>query len=327
MENLDELLQSINDAVWQMHVPTKKFLYVNQRLADICGIPLSTIQKDPEAYNELIHPADRARVLDKFKKAREGHCIETEYRIITASGIKWIRHKEMLVCDSNNRYEVLVGIFSDITDMLCAQEEVLKSKKNLDALINNTSDLIFSIDRQYQLISANTAFLTRIETFSGVKLRPGDVLLNPNRGSGLMLKWKEYYDRCLRGESYSIIEETNVGSFRSISNVNFNTMYNDRGEVTGVSCFVHDINQHIANQRQILAQNRRLREIAALASHDIRGHVTSILGLLNLFDKNNLCNPENAELLMYLEVASNKLDAVIHKIVDASKEVGQKELC
>lgn len=327
MENLDELLQSINDAVWQMHVPTKKFLYVNQRLADICEMPLSTIQNDPQAYNQLIHPEDKKRVLADFKKALQGKYIETEYRIVTPSGIKWIRHKEILVCDSRNRYEVLVGIFSDITDILSAREEVMRNKHNLDAMINNTSDLIFSIDTQYRLISANTAFLTRVEAVSGIRLQPGDVMLNPNRGEELLLKWKKYFDRSLGGESYSIIEETSVGSFRSIANVNFNTMYNEHGQIVGVSCFVHDINEHIENQRQILAQNKRLREIAALASHDIRGHVTSIMGLLNLFDKSNLCNPENAELIKYLEEASNRLDAVIHKIVDTSQDAARKELC
>ena len=115
MENLDDLLLSINAAVWHMHFPSREFIYINQHLSDICGIELSELKRNPEIYNSLIHPEDRARVLKAFKKVTEGNSIEIEYRIITKTGTKWICHKELMLCDPNGKFETLAGIISDIT--------------------------------------------------------------------------------------------------------------------------------------------------------------------------------------------------------------------
>jgi PAS domain S-box-containing protein len=70
------------------------------------------------------------------------------------------------------------------------------------------------------------------------------------------------------------------------------------------------------NQESIKEQNKMLQEIAAISSHDIRRPVATILGLVNLFDRNNLENPMNREIVDHLGITAQELDGVIHTIVE-----------
>ena len=70
------------------------------------------------------------------------------------------------------------------------------------------------------------------------------------------------------------------------------------------------------NQDHVKDQNRRLQEIAAISSHEIRRPVATILGLVNLFDRNILDNPMNKEIINHIDSTAKELDEVIHTIVE-----------
>ena len=70
------------------------------------------------------------------------------------------------------------------------------------------------------------------------------------------------------------------------------------------------------NQDSINDQNKRLQEIASISSHEIRRPVATILGLVNLFDKQNLDSPMNREIIGHLNITAQELDSVIHTIVE-----------
>ena len=70
------------------------------------------------------------------------------------------------------------------------------------------------------------------------------------------------------------------------------------------------------NQESVKEQNKMLQEIASISSHEIRRPVATILGLVNLFDRNNPDNPMNREIVDHLEITAHELDGVIHTIVE-----------
>ncbi|HWZ03996.1 MAG TPA: GAF domain-containing protein, partial [Mucilaginibacter sp.] len=70
------------------------------------------------------------------------------------------------------------------------------------------------------------------------------------------------------------------------------------------------------NQENIKEQNKRLQEIASISSHEIRRPVATILGLVNLFDKKNMDNPMNREIVGHIDLTAQELDGVIHTIVE-----------
>lgn len=77
-------------------------------------------------------------------------------------------------------------------------------KVNYEALINTTSDDIWSIDTAYRLIAFNQAFSSKLEILTGKKVKSGDYGLFPEKiPSDLHLRFKNYFDRALAGESFS----------------------------------------------------------------------------------------------------------------------------
>ncbi len=59
-----------------------------------------------------------------------------------------------------------------------------------------------------------------------------------------------------------------------------------------------------------------MRNIASLSSHELRRPVASMLGLINIMDRENPNNPENKQIMDYLHIVSTEIDDVIRLIVD-----------
>jgi signal transduction histidine kinase len=69
----------------------------------------------------------------------------------------------------------------------------------------------------------------------------------------------------------------------------------------------------------IRTQNEQLLKIAHMQSHQIRGPVATILGLLQLLNRESLTE-ENAELITCLDATAEKLDQTIRGIVQATEK-------
>jgi signal transduction histidine kinase len=76
---------------------------------------------------------------------------------------------------------------------------------------------------------------------------------------------------------------------------------------------MQDITLIKQNELRITHQNKQLMEIAEINAHEIRRPVATILGLVQLFNKETI---ENKELLKHLETATLELDKVIRRIID-----------
>jgi signal transduction histidine kinase len=84
----------------------------------------------------------------------------------------------------------------------------------------------------------------------------------------------------------------------------------------GVGCFAHDITTRLKTEQALLSQNKRLSNIASLSSHQLRRPVASMLGLINIIDREDLHNPENKKIIDYLHIVSTEIDNTIRLIVD-----------
>jgi PAS domain S-box-containing protein len=75
------------------------------------------------------------------------------------------------------------------------------------------------------------------------------------------------------------------------------------------------------NEEDLAEHTKRLQDIASISSHNIRRPVATILGLTSLFDKNNMDNPLNKEIMEHLETTALELDEVIHIIVEKTAAI------
>ena len=61
-------------------------------------------------------------------------------------------------------------------------------------------------------------------------------------------------------------------------------------------------------------QNEQFKKIAGILSHELRASVANILGLVPLFNKLNITDPINLEVLSFIEEATVKMDEIVKKI-------------
>lgn len=212
----------------------------------------------------------------------------------------------------------------DITQEILAHEELLAAKNNLDAVINNTQDLIWSIDKEYRIISVNHAFKNNYRSIFGTEITIGDSIFKDESSEHIRNQWKKKYDRALAGEAFLTVEDLNYNDTLTTSEIRYNPILKEDRQVVGVGCFSRDITEMMQTQQELMDQNQRLKEIASFASHDVRGPVASLMGLVQLFNRENPQDPFNENIISSIETVTRQLDTVIHKIVDKTYPNKQK---
>ena len=112
-----------------------------------------------------IHPDDRTMVLEGWKDSilyKEKKI--QDFRLLHKNGeVKWIASKGVGVFDSNMELTSYIGIINDITERKKAEEQVLKSEKYLENILNNIGDPVFVKDEYSHILLANDAFCKLVD--------------------------------------------------------------------------------------------------------------------------------------------------------------------
>ncbi len=316
---LSSLINSVSALIFRIDI-NGNYTYVNNIYCSRLGYKSEELLGQP--VEKVAHPDDVTGLkrLVTQSLASPGKVFHFRHRKITADGnIRWIVTDAIAVKDEHNNVAEIQGVGLDVTDQEKAREEILWTKNNLEALINNTNDFIWSIDKNMNYVFANIAFRKWINEVYHVEPKEGmpanDQSVYPNT---VARKWDGYYKRALGGHTFKIMyDEVNPGLNQTVNfEISFNTIYDGNGEIIGVGCFAHDISVRLKTQQSIIAQNEKLRHIASLSSHELRRPVATLMGLVDVLDKENIANPENNSIINHIDTVAHELDSVIRQIVN-----------
>jgi PAS domain S-box-containing protein len=206
----------------------------------------------------------------------------------------------------------------DITLEVESREKITLAKENLDALINSIREDIWSIDSKYRLISVNNSYKKAIEASIGREIVIGESIFMPEFDNEDNKQRKKYYDKALKGETFTFIELINhPGEKPFCAETKLNPIRN-KNKIIGVACISTNIQERLEAHDIILEQNKTLREVISIASHEIRGPVATLLGLIAAFNKENPTDPFNQEVMSLITDVTTNLDTVIHELVNKS---------
>ncbi len=96
----------------------------------------------------------------------------------------------------------LVSNFRDISQKKRADEQLEFDRNNLDALINNTNDLMWSVDKDYNIITSNQPFNNIIKLISGKTVAEGVSILGAAFSIEQSERYKKFYKRAFAGRLY-----------------------------------------------------------------------------------------------------------------------------
>lgn len=211
--------------------------------------------------------------------------------------------------------------FKNITHDKKQELEILRIKKNREAMINSTDELIWAVSKDYKLITANTPFYDMVHEMVGVRMHEGDNVIAEEFSEKLKADWKKMYDSAFEGESFTITHKTEFRGNEMYTLVSFNPIFNDHYECIGVACYSKDITVRMQYIKAMEEQNERLKSIAWTQSHVVRGPLSRLMGLINLIKQGEVKEEEMDEFLNYIKASANEIDEVIREIVEKSTEI------
>lgn len=308
-QKLDTFIESITDSFFIIDNDWR-FVRVNAAFEKVWGKPRSQLLGKViwDLFPQLINTPFETAYREAQTKQES-----VKFMVYFAPLNKWFRTAVYPSAEG-------ITVFAkNITYEMRAQEEALWTKNNLEALINNTNDKIWSVDTDLRYVYMNNAYIAQIKAMTGIAPQKGEYSYKDmGFPQEVIDEWAAYYQRALNGENYTLVLESvdDEAKNPAFYEVSFNPIFSSSGEIKGVGCFAHDISERLKTEQELLSQNKRMRNIASLSSHELRRPVASMLGLINIMDRENPNNPENKQIMDYLHIVSTEIDDVIRLIVD-----------
>lgn len=242
-EKYRAILKQSADSIYLMDYQTKKIIENNESFKELIGYSDEEI-KELTAYDFIAHEKDD--IDDKINMLiREKKIFLVNRKYIRKDG-KIIDIEANISLINYGGKEVICTVSRDVSEKKKAEKslkesEVLQSKMaaNLNSLINNRFESIWSIDKNYNYIIFNDFFKKSYYDTFNIELKQGLNALNILTPE-LLEFWKSNYDKTFSGERV-IFEFSNlVENELHYYEVTLNPIILD-GKVTGVSGISVDI--------------------------------------------------------------------------------------
>jgi signal transduction histidine kinase len=125
--------------------------------------------------------------------------------------------------------------------------------------------------------------------------------------SGAMINWTEEYRFKKANGDYAFVLDKGI------------VIRDENGVGIRMIGAMQDITSAKLNEMRINRQNERLTEIALINAHEIRRPVATILGLMQLIDKETIVDETGRDILKHLGTVTEELDTVIRRIIDKAE--------
>jgi len=267
--------------VWDWDLTTDEVRF-DERWSGMLGYDHSEIAFDLSEWEDRVHPDDRSEVWAALEAhfAGETEYYQCDHRMETKDGDwKWIRDRGRVV-ERNDQGEPVraVGIHIDVTDERRRQRELERTSARLEALFEDSPDMIDIHDAAGEVVDANPVMAAELgydrEELVGMNVWDIDTELDPETGIDL-------WQRLEMGET-SRLETT----FRRADGTTFPVEVQVRlVDVQGEDRYLatsRDISERKAYERRIERENERLDEFASIVSHDLRNPLNVLSGYLRL---------------------------------------------
>lgn len=209
-----------------------------------------------------------------------------------------------------------------------ARETAISNEIKLRALFESLTDVYVFLGMSGEILDFNQAAYDYILKFKGKKMVIGGYTahyLNEVDNDAFMAN----FHSALNGEriSQEMLSYPEVAERVWWDSI-FEPVRNKNGEMMGVSYIARNINKRKTDTERILKQNKILKNIAHIHSHEYRGPVCAILGIMDLIESDEYITSK--EYLLMLQKAVKKLDEKTHTVIslisDLNKVTGSDSL-
>jgi PAS domain S-box-containing protein len=331
-ERLQDFLDNAHDLIQSVD-PNGTFVYTNRAWREVLGYTDEELER--ATFFDVLEGGSRARCQKDFASLLEGGSLPgqevtfraADGRLVRCSGSSTVRFQD-------GRPAAVRSIFRDVTEQLQARQDLEAMKANLQALVENTGDAIWSVDRALRLITFNTGFSMSVEVRTG---REPWVGAEPFQCfPAVDVAWYgEMYRRSLGGEAFSELRDEEIGGQIRSYEFFFNPIREAMG-ITGVAVFGRDVTPRRRTQlalrmakEEAERANKAKSQFLANMSHELRTPLNSVIGFTNILLKNRSGHLTEQELGFLERITANgqHLLVLINEVLDLAKiEAGRMEV-
>lgn len=265
-----------------------------------------------EDWKASIHPEDRERVVRYFDYivTSGARRFVDVYRVRKVQGTyAWMMDQATIIRDDDGQAVRALGGWMDITRERTREqvlekalqyqrnlnEQLMLSEANLNATINNTRLLVWSVNREHRLIAFNDPVKNYLESNYGLVLKAGEKIVDDNVVDKELARlrgvWEDRYDRALAGEIFKESQQSG-GKYLDYS---LSPIVGANG-ITGVSVFAEDVTERIQKEGELALANKTISELKLMAlrsvmnPHFVFNALNSIQFFISKNDRRNAIN-------------------------------------
>jgi PAS domain S-box-containing protein len=270
-----------------------------------------------------VHPDDYERVVQGLQQTiEEGETQwEEEYRFLSDNkNYRYVIDRGFVIYNQDLNPVRVIGAMQDIHKLRESQKEI----KKLSLVAEKTQNAVIITDKEGRIEWVNDGFTHlcqySLEEVAGKK--PGSFLQGP-LSDPMTIKSIRAKLRHKKEFTAELINYRKDGSIYW-NRMAISPILDENGSLTQYISIQSDITERKKFIERLEQQNKQLKKIAWISSHEVRRPVASILGLISLYDYANPHAPFNQEILQHLNTVARELDMVIHRIVDKTFELEEK---
>ncbi len=299
---------------------SKEVKFLSPAIEEISGYSPDDFYNKKISWKDIVHPDDLNLVAHKIYNSKLEEIVEVEYRMIDSKNqTHHIFEKTIKKIDPEGK-EIVYGVSTDISNLTKIRAELNQLQLKTQALIDNTRDLVWSIDSKYNLTYANSSFLSNSLNVFGKEIKLGDSLIDNTISD--FTDWKSHYDKGLGGDFFNIqIEIKDSNKLKHYAEISFNPIKDSHNKIIGLGCFWRDITEQVKSIKKTEEQFNRLREIAQIQSHGLRRPVANILGLSEMLNSLNPSDKDIPQIITHMGESAKELDEIINLIVNKANEI------
>ena len=313
------------DAIWDWDIE-KNTLFRGEGYYKLFGYETGILQNDTLTWDNLIHEEDTKRVVIDFQKQLDSDVTnwEEEYRFLKADGTyAHVKDKAIIIRDNSGKAIRMVGAMQDISLQVIREHQLAL----LGSVITNTTDAIVITDAfsssgpGLNIIYVNEAF-TKMTGYlpEDVIGKTPKILQGPLTDATQLKQFRNAINN-LQPCEIEIINYKKSGDPFWV-NLSIVPVANEKFVYTHWIAIQKDITEkrkQMEEREQMIHEltqnNNELRQFSYITSHNLRGPLTNMIGILNLIDSSSISDTRLNNLVDGLKKSTLNLNETLNDLV------------
>jgi PAS domain S-box-containing protein len=313
------------DAIWDWDIE-KNTLFRGEGYFTLFGYETGVLKNDTSNWDNLIHKDDFKKVVTGFQKKLDSGVSkwEEEYRFLKSDGTyAYVRDKAIIIRDDSGRAIRMVGAMNDISIQVQREEQL----KLLGSVITNTNDAIVITDSfssngsGLRIIYVNEAF-TKMTGYLQEEIigNTPKILQGPLTDKNELKRLKLALENSKPCEIETINYKKNGDPFWV--NLSIVPVANEKSEYTHWIAIQKDVTERRKQMEEreqmihaLTQNNNELRQFSYITSHNLRGPLTNMIGILNLIETSSISDTRMQDLIDGLKKSTLNLNETLNDLI------------